>query len=414
MSFIPIIVIAVVFILIAIRRVGTISLKIWKIMLLGAVFVLVTAQISPQAAVASINWQVMLFLFGMFIIASALEKSNLLATITYFLFNRSKSVNAVVLTVLFAMGILSAFIVNDSLAIIGTPIMIYVARKQGINPKLLVLSLAFAITIGSVFSPIGNPQNLLIASTGKISHPFITFWEYLFLPTMINLIIAFAFLRIFYRGSFTRKRLKHVKEKVSDPALAKTTTYSLALLAALILINIALEIEGISAGLGLAYIALLAALPIVILNKRRFEIIRNVDYNTLIFFASLFILVQSVWNTGFLQSLIYGFGLDVTSVINIFVISVVASQFISNVPLTVLYLPLLSTAKNIMISLLALAAGSTIAGNFTILGAASNVIIVNNLENKHNETLTFWEFARIGIPLTIANTIVYILFLKLL
>ena len=62
---------------------------------------------------------------------------------------------------------------------------------------------------------------------------------------------------------------------------------------------------------------------------------------------------------------------------------------------------------------MALAAGSTIAGNFFILGAASNIIIIQNAEKKFHQTITFWEFAKVGIPLTILNTVVYWLFLSI-
>jgi len=62
--------------------------------------------------------------------------------------------------------------------------------------------------------------------------------------------------------------------------------------------------------------------------------------------------------------------------------------------------------------LIALAAGSTIAGNFSILGAASNVIIIQNAERK-SETLSFMEFARVGIPLTLVNVLVYWIFLQI-
>jgi len=61
---------------------------------------------------------------------------------------------------------------------------------------------------------------------------------------------------------------------------------------------------------------------------------------------------------------------------------------------------------------MALAAGSTIAGNLTILGAASNVIIIENAERR-GYTLTFWEFLRVGLPLTAVNVIVYGIFLSL-
>lgn len=91
-------------------------------------------------------------------------------------------------------------------------------------------------------------------------------------------------------------------------------------------------------------------------------------------------------------------------------VSAVLSQFISNVPLAALYLPMLIHAGASTKEMIALAAGSTIAGNLFILGAASNVIIIQNAEKRHQETLTFLEFAKVGIPLTIINVIVYWLF----
>lgn len=87
--------------------------------------------------------------------------------------------------------------------------------------------------------------------------------------------------------------------------------------------------------------------------------------------------------------------------------SVVLSQFISNVPLVALYLPMLNNLGATTKELMALAAGSTIAGNLSILGAASNVIIIQNAEKKAGETLTFWEFVKIGVPVTIINVFVY-------
>jgi Na+/H+ antiporter NhaD/arsenite permease-like protein len=84
---------------------------------------------------------------------------------------------------------------------------------------------------------------------------------------------------------------------------------------------------------------------------------------------------------------------------------------LSNVPLVALYLPVLQQAGVTTAGLMALAAGSTIAGNLTILGAASNVIIIQNAEKKSGATLTFWDFVKIGMPLTIINVAVYWVFL---
>jgi Na+/H+ antiporter NhaD/arsenite permease-like protein len=90
------------------------------------------------------------------------------------------------------------------------------------------------------------------------------------------------------------------------------------------------------------------------------------------------------------------------------------SQLVSNVPLVALLLPALLKAGVGTPELLALAAGSTIAGNLTILGAASNVIIVQNAERRGKETITFWEFLRIGAPLTAVNAFIYWVFLRFL
>jgi Na+/H+ antiporter NhaD/arsenite permease-like protein len=62
----------------------------------------------------------------------------------------------------------------------------------------MLLTLAFAVTIGSAMSPIGNPQNVLIAINGNVTNSFVTFLRYLFVPTVVNLFLAFTLLRLFY------------------------------------------------------------------------------------------------------------------------------------------------------------------------------------------------------------------------
>jgi Na+/H+ antiporter NhaD/arsenite permease-like protein len=155
---IPILVLAVVFLLIALRHLLPRRLEIWQIMLGGAVAVLLTGQISPKEAAASIDLDVMLFLFGMFVVGRAMEESGYLAHLSYRLFRRAHSVNSLVLSILFVMGFLSALVMNDTVAIIGVPVVLLLAKKHGISPKLLLLTLAFSVTIGSTMSPIGNPQ----------------------------------------------------------------------------------------------------------------------------------------------------------------------------------------------------------------------------------------------------------------
>jgi Na+/H+ antiporter NhaD/arsenite permease-like protein len=122
----------------------------------------------------------------------------------------------------------------------------------------------------------------------------------------------------------------------------------------------------------------------------------------------MFVLMQAVWNCGFFQGTLSG--TDVSTVPMIMGLSVGVSQLISNVPFVALFMQMLGSADQI--GMMALAAGSTIAGNLFVLGAASNVIIIQNAE-KQGSTLTFLDFAKIGIPLTAANILVYWAFLSL-
>lgn len=408
---IPIIVLAIVFVLIATRRIGNIKLEIWQIMLLGAIVVLATGQISPANALLSINLDVILFLFGMFIVGEALAESGYLSHLAYRMFKRTKSPDQLLLTVLFGIGTASAFLMNDTLAIIGTPVILLLAKQCKLPPKLMLLALAFAVTIGSVTSPIGNPQNVLVAINGNVTNPFGTFFRFLLLPTVVNLFLVFILLRLFYKKDLQSCVIEHSEEPVKDPKLALLSKLSLILIAVLVTAKIITVLLNIQVDFRLTYIALIPAVPIVVLSPRRVEVIKKIDWRTLIFFVTMFVLMESVWESGFFQSAIAGLNLNITSIVAILLVSTLLSQLISNVPLVALYLPMLMNAGASTKELMALAAGSTVAGNLFILGAASNVIIIQNAEKKFGETITFLDFAKIGIILTTINLLVYWLFL---
>jgi Na+/H+ antiporter NhaD/arsenite permease-like protein len=411
---VSIVILGIVFLLIAVRRIGNLKFQIWQIMSLGAIAVLVSGQISPLEALKAINLDVMLFLFGMFVVGEALESSGYLSYLSYRIFRKVHSLDTLVLAILFVMGLMSAFLMNDTLAIIGTPVVLLLAKKANTAPKILMLSLAFAITIGSVMSPIGNPQNLLIAINGGVKNPFVTFFRYLLLPTVINIFLAYLFLRLFYHRHFNHQPVNHEPEPINDPKLAHLSRISLVLLVALVVVKIALVFLGVEIDFRLTYIALAAAFPLVAFSPKRFSVVRKIDWSTLVFFAAMFILMASVWDSAVFQSLINGTNLNLTSTAMVMGVSVILSQFISNVPLVALYLPMLMQMGVSTEELMALAAGSTIAGNLSILGAASNVIIIQNAEQKSGQTLTFLEFVRIGIPLTAVNILVYWLFFTVL
>ncbi|MFM8330189.1 MAG: SLC13 family permease [Candidatus Methylumidiphilus sp.] len=394
-----------VFLLIAARRVGHWRIGIWQAMAGGAAAVLATGQISPAAAFAAIDREVMLFLFGMFVVGQALVASGYLYSLAYRLFWRIRSSSALVLAVLFGGGLASALLMNDTLAIIGTPLVLRLAREHKLDERLMLLALAFAVTLGSAMSPIGNPQNLLIAAQAALPEPFSAFLSALGPPSLLNLALAFGLLRVMFRASFHDAPLTHTPVDVLDAELARWARLALLIVVALTLSRVAVAAYG-GPRFALSWIALGGALPVLLCSRRRLDVLRQIDWQTLAFFASMFVLMASVWDSGFLQGLLRRFPLDLRAIPTVLGIGVCGNQLVSNVPLFALYLPRLQHSAAYPAALLALAAGSTLAGNLLVLGAASNVIIIQHAE-KHQGSLGFFQFAKVGVPLTAVNFVVY-------
>jgi len=396
----PLAALALVLGLLALGRLLGLRLAIWQIMLAGALVVLAGGAISPAAAWEAVDWEVIGFLFGVFVLGQALVASGWLYAASARLLGRVASADGLVLAVLFGTGLASAVLMNDTLAVIGTPLALRLAAAHGLPAMLLLLALAFGVTIGSTMSPIGNPQNLIIALQGGMEQPFLDFLSYLGVPTLLNLLLAWAVLRIAFWRRFHGRALVHAAEQVREPHLARLARLGLWLLVGAVGLRVGLAIAAPGLAFPLTLIAVTGALPLL-LSRHGWGLIKGIDWQTLVVFAALFVLMRSVWDTGVIQSLMPAQRLDLPLVL---AGSVIGSQLISNVPLVALALPLLAGAETQL--LLALAAGATVAGNLTLIGAASNLIIAQSAERR-GAHLGFWTFLAVGAPLTAINLLVY-------
>ena len=357
---IALIILLAVFLLIAIRQVGRFRFRIWQVMCAGAVAVLITGQISITDAVRSVNIDVMVFLFGMFVVGEALSESGYLFSISQRMVSHCGNSWQFIVLFIFSMALLAAFFMNDTIAIIGTPLALYLGRRFGLSVKMLLLSLCFAITTGSVLSPIGNPQNLLIATSGEYGNPFGTFLLYLGVPTVISLLVLVLFIRLFYPWDTGTDFCKPEDASVADPELAYILKISLVLIASCIIMQVLLTLHpfGIVSTVALPAIAIAGAAPIILFSRKRVEIVRKIDWPTLVFFVSMFVLMAAVFTTGFFQAAVPAAA--ASSIFLLFSTSLIISQFISNVPFVALFNPLLQQAGMSVNETMALVAGSTL------------------------------------------------------
>ena len=424
LNYVAIAIFLIVYALIALRNLRWLKLPIWTIMLTGATAMILSGVIPLQTAYASVNLDVIFFLLGMFSIVAAMDLSGLLEYLTGRMLRLSKTPQRTLAVVLFGMGILSAFLVNDTLALTATPIMLRVSRQLKMRPNVLLITLALGVTIGSVMTPVGNPQNLLVALSSGITNPMLDFLHYLVPPTIVSLILAYIILRFYFRkdlaastGLFSTITLPPVR----DRRLARLTAcVALVVVSGFFLVGFA-QLFGFQGNLNLGTVSLLGGTIVFLLSERRREILKSVDWGIIIFFISLFIVVQGFWESNALQSLMaYMPGLSPSNLLVslgvIIVACLIFSQLLSNVPFVAVYLKAMLASGftgNDVKAWVALAGASTLAGGVTLLGAASNVIILETAE-QHGSGFSSWEFSKVGMVVTIPNILILYLFLRVL
>ncbi|MGI0062832.1 MAG: SLC13 family permease, partial [Nitrosotalea sp.] len=364
-----------------------------------------------------------IFIIGMISIVSALEKSGVLKLLSIKMLSKAKTPNSLLMMFVVGMGLLSAFLVNDSIALMGIPLVIYISKHLGIKPNVFLIALAFGVTVGSVMTPIGNPQNLLIALQSGITLPLTNFIKFLALPTLVNLFLTFFILKIYFKKDLLQAHValnsKIVEDyKIENHSLAKLSIIILVITIAGFFVSEILHYAHL-AEIRISIVAMAGAIALYALSGDRREILKGVHYSVLVFFVAMFVVTAALWSSGAISMFMkYLPTPDPNDVFQsnalISAYSVTLSQILSNVPFVALYNYILIGAGftgTHVAQWMMLAAASTIAGNLTILGAASTIIIIQATESKGVRAFTFLEFLKIGSVVTVANLAVYYLFL---
>ena len=404
--------------------VGRIRFKIpiWVSMLIGASLMLIFQIIGIESAIKSIQLDVIMFLFGMFSIVSALDRSGVLRWIAIKMLSKAKTPNTLLMMFVVGMGLLSAFLVNDAIALMGIPLVIYISKHLGIKPNVFLVALAFGVTVGSVMTPIGNPQNLLIALQSGIPLPFVNFLKFLAVPTLINLFLTYYILKIYFKKDLTHSHnflnstilQDHI---IENPRLAKISVIVLIITMAGFFVSEILHFTHL-AEIHISIVAMGGAAILYAVSGERREIMKGVDYSVLIFFVAMFVVTAALWSSGAVS--LFMIHLPTPDPKNVFQSSALISaysisfgQILSNVPFVALYNHVMidnGFTDTHIAQWMMLAAASTIAGNLTILGAASTIIIIQASESRGVKAFTFLEFFKIGSVVTLVNLAVYYLF----
>lgn len=371
----------------------------------GAVAMIISGVITFDQAIAAIDFNTIALLLGMMIMISTLEIDGFFAFIANKTLVLAKSPFKLLVIITIITGIASAFLVNDAVVLIFTPVVIIVARTLKFNPLPFVIAEILASNTGSAMSMTGNPQNMLIGVNSGI--PYGEFLLKLMPVSIIGMMVIIVFVHLFYRKKYhlTEKSVEAVsvnEKEVSEYNFTSMRNSVFIFLGVIILFFFSHLIR-----LSIPIIALVGASLILLLGRVKPSlVIKQVDWVLLLFFASLFIVVHGVESTGIMQKVISEIpvGENTNSLLAVHGISLLLSQVISNVPFTVVMLPLMKTAHS-EILWLSLASASTLAGNATIIGAMANLIVIESA-GKKGVAIRFFEFLKIGGIVTLISLLI--------
>lgn len=372
----------------------------------GAVLMILTGILSFEEAVAAIDFNTIALLLGMMIIIVTLELDGFFALIAQKTTAMSENQFRLLVIIVFATGISSAFLVNDAVVLLFTPVIIRICRSSGLSPIPYLIAEILASNTGSAMTITGNPQNMLIGINSGI--PYATFLFLLLPVSLIGMVIIVFVIKLLYPENFShRDRIVFREEpRQYNYASMKFSVPVFILVTFLFFINHRI-------GLSIPIIALCGASLILLLGKLRpSEIIKEVDWVLLLFFASLFIVVRGIEKTGLIAGFIDAKLLtpDLRGIGILHGISLVLSQIVSNVPYTVVMLPFMKSSDSPTLWL-ALASASTLAGNATIIGAMANLIVIESARSL-DVKIGFREFFKAGIIVTILTLVLSVFMLQ--
>jgi Na+/H+ antiporter NhaD/arsenite permease-like protein len=423
MAAIAIIVFVIAYLLIASDRVDK-----TKIALIGAAIVVVLGVVESSDVFYShetgIDWDVIFLLLGMMIIVSVLRQTGVFEYVAIWSAKRAKGkpLRIMILLVL-VTAVASALLDNVTTVLLIAPVTLLVCDRLVINPTSFLIAEVFASNIGGAATLVGDPPNIIIASRSGL-----TFNDFLvhMLPIVIIVMAVFiALLPRLFRGSFDvdPARVADImsleeREAIRDPALLiKCGAVLVAVFAAFVLHPV-LHIEP-------SIVALLGAGILILISRlERSDYLAGVEWETLLFFVGLFVMVGALVKTGVVDNMARA-ATDVTggnalfTVMLILGISAPVSGIIDNIPFTATMAPIVSELVSAMPDFAhpdalwwALTLGADFGGNLTAVGASANVVMLG-IARRAETPISFWEFTRKGLVVTVMSIVLSALYLWL-
>jgi Na+/H+ antiporter NhaD/arsenite permease-like protein len=366
----------------------------------------ISGTLTETEAVAALNIRTLSVLFGMMVLIVGLMQSGLPTNLGYIVLNRCRSPKVLMAATVFASGFASAIMLNDTVCLLGTPLILAMTTQAEISPVPFLFALTTSANIGSVMTLTGNPQNILIGHASGWS------WSAFALRmtpiAFVCLIVNWLLLLVFFRTSLSPEANNFNRHPagseitVNRPLAVKGGSAFLGLLIALI-IGAPMDLSALTA----------ATLLLVWANRPPSEILDSVDWSLLLFFAGLFVVVAGFAkaDSTILNEAVSFLGgrFTLRNTFSLSGVSLLGSNIFSNVPFVLMAGQWVNKMENPKFFWLLLSLTSTFAGNLTLFGSVANLIVARTAQRS--VALSFTQFLKVGVPVTFVTTTVGVLLL---
>lgn len=393
-----IIVFTLTYLVIASRQLHWVGLDRPAGAVVGAVAMVVVGGLPLDRALKAIDLHIITLLFGVLVIAAYLSEARFFRLTAYLVLIRAKSARSLLWGLTFVVGGLSALLLNDTVCVLLTPLVVAVVVEARLPALPYLLALASAANVGGVVSFSGNPQNVIV---GAAAHDSINYAQYfaLTLPVGLACLAANAQLLCWmFRHELPREPLAalDLPKPAIDRLLAAKSIASLALFVTLAVAGFPLDGAAMTAA---AALMLVARVP----PKKMFAYF---DWQLLVFFGGLLVVIAGVEHAGALEVLfdqvapVVARG-DAIGDIAFIALIVIVSNLVSNVPAVLVAIAWVPHMPEPTWGYVMLAVASTLAGNLTLFGSVANIIVMEGAGPRGE--IGFWRFLRYGFVITLVD-----------
>jgi Na+/H+ antiporter NhaD/arsenite permease-like protein len=409
---------AVTVFLIAYVFIATEKINRVSVVCAGAAVMIIIGATNADAAFYShetgIDWDVIFLLLGMMIIVGVIHKTGLFEFLAIKAIQLAKGKpRQAFVYLLILVAFCSALLDNVTTIMLAVPMTLMVAKYLKVHPVPFILAEVFVSNIGGASTLIGDPPNIIIAS--KAGLDFNSFLIHMAPMVLVVLAVIIPMLVLMFNKDLRNEAedrkvvmTLNANSFIKDKALLVKSLVVLTLVIIAFVLHSVLHIEP-------SVIAMIGAGSLVMISKLKPEqFARDVEWGTLVFFAALFIMVGALVNVGALKvvadtiaSFVGNDGALAAGAIVL--VSALASGIIDNIPYVTSMTPVVQQLNDSIASISndglwwALAFGADFGGNMTIVGASANVVAVG-LAYASGHKITFWQFAKYGIPVTVVST----------